>query len=65
MNKNTAFGYTKGGYFHMCVTDPDPDGLLKRAVEKGAKQIGETADLAEGEQAGPWGQHDRNVGLQH
>jgi len=59
LSEKAGFDYTKGGYFHMGITDPDPNALLKKAVERGAKQIGETVDMYDGEQAlymsDPWG----------
>ena len=31
------FEYWKGGYNHICVIDPDIDGLVKRVVERGGR----------------------------
>ncbi len=30
-----TFAYWKGGFFHMCIIDPDVEGLAKRIVESG------------------------------
>jgi catechol 2,3-dioxygenase-like lactoylglutathione lyase family enzyme len=59
ISEPAGFNYTRGGYFHMGITDPDPVALLAKAVSLGAKQIGETVSMYEGEQAlylkDPWG----------
>lgn len=34
------FEYNRGGVFHICVTDADPDALAARVVEAGGKRIG-------------------------
>ncbi|KAF7562351.1 hypothetical protein G7046_g1796 [Stylonectria norvegica] len=39
-----SFAYHKGGFFHICVTDPDPDAMSARVVKAGGKQIGTTVD---------------------
>ncbi len=31
--------YWKGGIFHLCITDPDIEGLTKRIVESGGRQL--------------------------
>jgi len=36
---NKGFEYTRAGFFHICVTDPAPEGLVQRIVETGGKQI--------------------------
>ncbi|KAH0848274.1 hypothetical protein AYO21_04304 [Fonsecaea monophora] len=38
------FEYHRGGFFHICVTDPEPDALVGRIVKAGGKQIGATVD---------------------
>jgi catechol-2,3-dioxygenase len=59
MKEPAAFDYTKGGFFHIGITDPEPDVLVKKVLEKGGKQIGETVTLYDGEKAlymqDPWG----------
>lgn len=35
------FDFTRGGFFHICITDPDPESLCRKVVEAGGKQIGE------------------------
>lgn len=41
MSEPASFNYTRGGVFHLALTDPDSEALLARAVKAGAKQIGE------------------------
>jgi catechol 2,3-dioxygenase-like lactoylglutathione lyase family enzyme len=38
------FRYEKTGFFHVCVTDPDPDALAERVVKAGGRRIGKTVD---------------------
>ncbi len=33
------FEYTRGGIFHLCVTDPDVEGLVQRIVDTGGRRI--------------------------
>ncbi|PGH13189.1 hypothetical protein AJ80_06435 [Polytolypa hystricis UAMH7299] len=51
--------YTRGGFFHIAITDPDPERLCARVVAAGGKQIGVTTPLHEGQTAlyfrDPWG----------
>jgi catechol 2,3-dioxygenase-like lactoylglutathione lyase family enzyme len=37
-----SFVYQRGGFFHISVTDPDPDALVKRMIAAGGSQIGVT-----------------------
>jgi catechol 2,3-dioxygenase-like lactoylglutathione lyase family enzyme len=63
MSQPADFDYTRGGVFHIALTDNDPEGLCARAVAAGGKKIGETVVPAsakgEGEctlyVADPWG----------
>ncbi|KAF4551119.1 Enoyl-(Acyl carrier protein) reductase-like protein 32 [Elsinoe fawcettii] len=41
---NEAFEYHRGGFFHACVTDADPDALAEKVVAAGGKRIGTTVD---------------------
>jgi catechol 2,3-dioxygenase-like lactoylglutathione lyase family enzyme len=54
-----AFEYNKSGFFHIAVTTPDIDEAVKRVVENGGRQVGETVGMGKGEQAAyvsdPWG----------
>ena len=47
------------GFFHIAVTSPDPEDVLKRAVAQGGKQVGETVAMGPVEKAlylsDPWG----------
>ena len=53
--------YQTGGFFHICVTDSDPEALAKRFKENGGRQVGKTVDPSgKGEivcmyLADPWG----------
>jgi catechol 2,3-dioxygenase-like lactoylglutathione lyase family enzyme len=60
VKKGTSFKdmYTRGGYFHICITHPDPDTLLKKISSTGAKQIGETIKIGDEKalyMSDPWG----------
>ncbi|KAF2732630.1 Glyoxalase/Bleomycin resistance protein/Dihydroxybiphenyl dioxygenase [Polyplosphaeria fusca] len=51
MSTPASFDYTRGGVFHVAVTDPDPEALCERVVANGGKKIGETVTpgVCEGE----------------
>ena len=57
--KPNEFDYTRGGFFHIAITVPDPDAMAARVCEKGGKQIGKTVEMYDGERAlyvqDPWG----------
>ncbi len=36
---NQQFEYTRAGFFHICVTDPNIEDLVQRIVQTGGKQI--------------------------
>ena len=38
------FDYQRGGFSHICVTDPDPDALVIRLVAAGGKRVSETVN---------------------
>ena len=40
LSANNAFP-PHAGFFHICVTDPDPAGLAKRIVAEGGRQRGQ------------------------
>ncbi|KAG8632078.1 hypothetical protein KVT40_001218 [Elsinoe batatas] len=40
-----TFEYHRGGFFHACVTDADPEGLAEKVVAAGGKRIGSSVDL--------------------
>jgi catechol 2,3-dioxygenase-like lactoylglutathione lyase family enzyme len=55
-----GFEYNRSGWFHICVTHPDPDGFAENVVAAGGRRIGRTADpLGNGVRcvyvADPWG----------
>ncbi|CAH0040763.1 unnamed protein product [Clonostachys rhizophaga] len=37
-----TFEYNRGGFFHLCVTDSNPDALVDKVVKHGGKRIGKT-----------------------
>ncbi|KAF5004620.1 hypothetical protein FDECE_8895 [Fusarium decemcellulare] len=39
--KFSGFEYNRGGFFHLCVTDPDPESLLNKVLSMGGSKIGE------------------------
>jgi catechol 2,3-dioxygenase-like lactoylglutathione lyase family enzyme len=63
MTQPADFDYTRGGVFHVAVTDRDPEGLCAKVIAAGGKKIGETVvpASAAGENectlyvADPWG----------
>jgi hypothetical protein len=60
-----SFAYHKTGFFHVCVTDADPDSLAAEVEAEGGKRIGVTVNPAAATSAGqpvkclyvadPWG----------
>jgi Glyoxalase/Bleomycin resistance protein/Dioxygenase superfamily len=36
--RSDNFEYWRSGFFHICITDPDIEGLCKRISESGGKQ---------------------------
>jgi catechol 2,3-dioxygenase-like lactoylglutathione lyase family enzyme len=63
MSQRADFDYTRGGVFHIAITDSDPEELCRKVVAAGGKKIGETVvpATAKGENectlyvADPWG----------
>ena len=55
----TDFEYNRGGFFHLCVTDADPEGLIGRIVSAGGSRVGKSVTLAGGVKCAyvkdPWG----------
>lgn len=56
-----GFEYSRGGFFHVCVTNPEPQLLAERVVAAGGKLIGEAVKLGDDGAvdclyvADPWG----------
>lgn len=54
-----SFEYNRGGFFHVCVTDHDPESLVERVVEAGGSRVGKLVRLVDGIKcvyvADPWG----------
>ncbi|KAL2864267.1 Glyoxalase/Bleomycin resistance protein/Dihydroxybiphenyl dioxygenase [Aspergillus lucknowensis] len=55
----SQFEYTRAGFFHVCVTDPDPEARAQKVVEAGGRRLGKMVKLAGGTEclyvADPWG----------
>ncbi|KAF9893010.1 hypothetical protein FE257_012421 [Aspergillus nanangensis] len=55
----SGFEYNRGGFFHVCVTDSEPDALAAKMVDAGGRRIGETVhpvkDVICLYAADPWG----------
>jgi catechol-2,3-dioxygenase len=53
------FKYNRSGFFHIAVTAPDVDACVKRVIDNGGKQVGETVAMGGEEKAAyasdPWG----------
>lgn len=54
------FEYNRGGFFHICVTDPDPEALADKVVREGGRRQGVTVKVADGSVTcayvkDPWG----------
>lgn len=43
------FEYWRGGFFHLCVVDPDIDGLVERIVATGGRQRTKVWTMFEGD----------------
>ena len=39
-----GFEYQRGGFFHICITDPNPEDLAAKVVAEGGKRVGSTVD---------------------
>lgn len=54
-----AFNYNHGGFFHIAITAPDPEAMIRKVVAAGGKQIGNTIQLCGHDTAlylqDPWG----------
>ena len=50
--------WTRGGFFHICLTAADPHGLAEKVIRAGGAQVGETVKLGNEETAlyvqDPW-----------
>ena len=65
MSQSASFDYTRGGVFHIAVTDHDPEEMCRRVVGAGGKKIGATVVPASAAEDGqrectlycsdPWG----------
>jgi catechol 2,3-dioxygenase-like lactoylglutathione lyase family enzyme len=42
------FEYNRGGFFHTCVTDTNPDALADKVVKAGGSRVGTTVNLGAG-----------------
>ena len=55
-----AFEYDRGGFFHICVTDPHPATLASKVETSGGQRVGESIKSADGFEeviylSDPWG----------
>jgi catechol 2,3-dioxygenase-like lactoylglutathione lyase family enzyme len=48
MSEPATFNYRRSGIFHFAFSHPNSESLVKRAIEEGGKQIGETVTLSHG-----------------
>lgn len=44
--RKESFDFATVGVFHICVTDPDPEALVRRVVAAGGKQLGGYMDYS-------------------
>jgi catechol 2,3-dioxygenase-like lactoylglutathione lyase family enzyme len=44
VDADSGFEFARVGFFHICVTDPNPEALLRAVVNDGGRQIGEWMD---------------------
>lgn len=44
--RDEAFEFARSGFFHICITDPDPEALVRRVVAAGGKQLGDYMDYS-------------------
>ncbi|KAH6986722.1 hypothetical protein EDB80DRAFT_655707 [Ilyonectria destructans] len=42
------FEYNRAGFFHICVTDPNPEVLLEKVLSKGASRVGNAVTFPTG-----------------
>lgn len=53
------FEYSKSGFFHIAVTTADVDGAVKKVLDNGGSQVGETVGMGGENRAAyvsdPWG----------
>ncbi|CAF3650622.1 unnamed protein product [Rotaria sp. Silwood1] len=45
----SSFEYSRAGLFHICVTDPEPENLVRRIVATGGKQLSPVLTVFSGE----------------
>ncbi|KEF51130.1 uncharacterized protein A1O9_12853 [Exophiala aquamarina CBS 119918] len=45
MTQCATFDYTRGGVFHVCFTDPNPDLVAEKVVASGGKKFGDTVNM--------------------
>lgn len=46
--RDQEFDYHRSGFFHICVTDPDPDTLVQKVLQAGGSRQGATVRLTGG-----------------
>jgi catechol 2,3-dioxygenase-like lactoylglutathione lyase family enzyme len=40
-----AFDYTRGGFYHICITEPNIENLVKRILDSGGRQISQIWEI--------------------
>lgn len=57
--RTTEFEYHCGGFFHVCVTDSNPEALTQKVLQEGGSRVGISVDLGAGISCryvkDPWG----------
>ena len=43
--------FQRAGFFHIAITTPDPEAVCQKACEDGARQVGQTTPMYDGEKA--------------
>jgi catechol 2,3-dioxygenase-like lactoylglutathione lyase family enzyme len=43
-----GFDYRKGGFYHICITEPNVEGLVNRIIASGGKQISQIWEMYKG-----------------
>ncbi|OAP53726.1 hypothetical protein AYL99_12098 [Fonsecaea erecta] len=46
VKRDEEFEFARIGFFHICVTDPNPEALLAKVIADGGKQIGGWMDYS-------------------
>ena len=44
--REEAFEYARAGFFHLCITDPNPEALVKTIIAEGGRTVGDYMDYS-------------------